>query len=172
MKKFAQHRRSVWRRCYFAVRQFFRSIRRSYDYAVFGWGNYDWDYNYLIKLIRFKLERMHKRLNAEYETDKHIRSLRVALKLARRLEKEEYTKAHDQHVRRWGEANWWDMRSATPEERSSGIAQIWTPKTVTPELEANRASYEKAIRDDDLAQERDQRWLFAIMDKYCKHWWT
>lgn len=164
-------RRSLFARIKQRVRRFVRAVKRSYDYAVFGWGNPDWDFHYLFALLRFKLERMNKYLNANHLRTAELRSIRAAARLARRLEAEAYTHALDRHFNKHGRVEWFDVKIATPEERKNGIAQTWTRKPLTPELEEVQQAYHQAVAEDTAAEARDRRWLFSIMDKYCEHWW-
>ena len=43
---------------YRSIKRFFQAIKRSYDFAKIGWGNYDWDHGYLFELMLFKLQRI------------------------------------------------------------------------------------------------------------------
>lgn len=45
---------------YYAIRNLINRIRRAIAYGVHGFSSEDWDYNYLLKDIRFKVLRMSK----------------------------------------------------------------------------------------------------------------
>ena len=45
----------------FEIGSFFRKLKRAFQYAVFVMkdGQYDWDYDFLLSLMHFKMKRMH-----------------------------------------------------------------------------------------------------------------
>lgn len=79
----------------YRVKRFFKKICRSWDYAKFGWSNYDYDFGFLFSMLRFKLERMEKFLCSKDALCCHEpptrQSLRLAVRLAKRLEKDAYS---------------------------------------------------------------------------------
>lgn len=47
------------------VRLFKRNLKRSFEYAKYGWNSHDWDYHYLIDEIAWKLKRIGKYIKEE-----------------------------------------------------------------------------------------------------------
>ena len=74
-----------------AVRRFWKNLCRSVAYARFGWSNHDWDHTFFYAFLRFKLERMQKAFENDWTVSKErTKSVRVAAKLAKRLETDYY----------------------------------------------------------------------------------
>ncbi len=156
------------------LRRFFRKVRRSWDYAVLGWANYDWDYAYLLELLRFKLERMHKFMNSSNAMASHsketIQSLRLAAKLSRKLCADSYSFFLDRHSKKWGDVKVFEHVEPSEDEKRRGIAHI-TRFNSTPETAQEREEFLAAATADDNMRKRDARWLFSIMEKYHENWW-
>ena len=161
----------------FKIRRFFRAVWRASAYAKFGWNNHDWDNSYLLDLLHFKLQRMHKYLKAETyaKQDKpSIQSLRLAARLAKKLTDELYSHFLDQHDKKWGPLN----MELTPAEHVEGlpgggsVCNFSRPNVTSKKKEAQeRREFKKAVKMDEQIRARDARWLFSIMEKYYQYWW-
>jgi hypothetical protein len=156
------------------LRGFCKRVRRSWDYAVLGWSNYDFDYGYLLAVLRFKLERMHKFLSGPDAIATHdkpaLQSLRLAARLAKKLETDEYIFFVDRHNEKWKHVPTHEHIEPTPDERKAGIGMISRPIR-TPETAAARTEYIRAVEDDQKIRARDLRWLFSIIEEYHTRWW-
>jgi hypothetical protein len=80
-------------------------ISRSYDYAKFGWDNYDFDMGYVYDVLEFKLKRLQRSLTNGYSVQdpKDMEALTSIIKAVERLRKGEYDDKYlDQHDKVWG----------------------------------------------------------------------
>lgn len=151
-------------------------VKRSFDYAVFGWTNHDFDYAYMYEIIHFKLKRIQKTL----VNDKHHvhrkstwKSLNDAIDILDRLNKdyyeEEYYKIYD---KKWGKpvlksqivtlANGAKMRSSTFTR-----SKVKTEEDGKQSRKEAMTLYKKAERD----RTRDLNRLNEILQKYSRNWW-
>jgi len=153
-----------------AVRRFWKNLCRSVAYARFGWSNHDWDHTYFYAFLRFKLERMQKAFENDWTVSKErTKSVRVAAKLAKRLETDYYCRASNAHDKKWGEL---EMDLGPPNEHKMRQA-IFSRKNVTKRTEKReRLEFMAATYADQHAMERDIRWLTGIINKYVQHWWS
>jgi hypothetical protein len=162
----------------FRVRKFFRSLARSIAYARFGWGNHDWDHGFFISMLHFKLQRMHKCLSTDTHTKQDkptIQSLRLAVRLAKKLDDYEYHYFMDQHDKKWGPAEM-ELTPAPPVEglpSGGSVCEFKRPKATSARKKAQeRREFKKAVLQDEEMRARDARWLFAIIETYYQHWWN
>lgn len=158
------------------IRKFFRAVKRSWDYAVFGWSNYDWDYGFLLALLRFKLSRMDSYFNSKFadNTLDHTarQSLRLAARLAKKLENDSYSFFIDRHNVKWYGTSapsfgFQDLNDGTGCTRAVFPSESLSEEQQKREGEEHRAAW----HDDDAMRERDVRWLFSIIAKYYATWW-
>lgn len=159
---------------FYSIRRFFKNVRRSLDYAVLGWGNYDWDYNFLLHTLRFKLDRMQKFLTGPNAIATHsstaLKSIRIAAKLAKKLDEDDYSFFGDQHRKKWQAVKVFEDVEPSEQERRAGIAKI-TRAINTPETATERKEFIRAADKDENIRKRDARWLFSIMEKHYTSWW-
>lgn len=144
------------------IKEYWLRFTRSIQYAVIGWGNHDWDYSYIDSLLLFKLKRVltclsnSSVLDLEHEDNKRsIKSLRLAIKLLERIDKEEYCKK--------------ELDLAHEEWASS------FDKNVAFEIKTDLSTMWKKIRSllkkEDRLKQRDRKIFYAILFKYQHTWW-
>lgn len=161
--------RVLWR-----IKRFWRNLGRSWAYAKLGWSNYDFDHGYLITLMRFKLERMYAfltgPLNMATHDAKTLKSLKLAVRLAKKLEDGAYYHFTDAHREKWRGVKDFENVPPSAEEKRAGIALISRPVN-TPEASQKRKEFISAAEADENIRKRDSRWFFSILDKYHQLWW-
>lgn len=154
-----------------SVKRFFRSLKRSYDFAKIGWSNPDWDYGYLLQLMLFKLERMQHALdNGHAEHEKSTtQSLRICIKLLTKICYKDYSHFMNIYSDKWGPTQY---EYADSEEVGFKVVKSSRKNVKSEEdkVQANKDLFE-AFQKDCKQEERDSRLLFAIMAKYHKTWW-
>lgn len=143
---------------------------------VWGWYwnvirfDYDFEAHCIFMFMKYKLERVQKILTHYPKTaiDRHgnkpLQALRLAIKLADRIEKDDYLSIlMDRHTAKWGEIE--DMFKC-------GRLNFDRPNADTPEkIAQEKEEYRKAcFRSEDL-ENRDRAWFFGIINKYQRHWW-
>lgn len=156
------------------LKKFWQRLRRSWDYAKFGWSNYEFDYSYLLATIRFKLERMQAFLNGPHTIAHHdrktIQSLRLATRLVKKLESDDYSFFLDQHRARWQHVKTSVDVEPNEAERKAGIGLI-TKFIDTPKTAEERKEFSRAVEEDEKIRNRDARWCFEIIAKHHTSWW-
>lgn len=65
-------------------------ISRSTKYAIFGWTNYDFDFEYTWDLLEFKLKRIRETLKDCGISETHMEALDETIKLCGRLKRDSY----------------------------------------------------------------------------------
>jgi hypothetical protein len=80
-------------------------VLRSYDYARFGWLNFDFDFAYVYHLLEFKLKRVQKCLKngVSVQEPEDTAALKELIKIVERLGKGEYDERYRiEHDKIWG----------------------------------------------------------------------
>lgn len=156
------------------VWRFLRKIKRSWEYAKLGWSNYDFDFVYLFELLRFKLERMEKFLTGPNAVADHatttLRSLKLAVRLAKKLETDSYDFFSNKSRKRWKHVKMFEDIEPTAAERQAGIGLVSKPCTTQEAMDAHK-DFIRAAEADVNIRKRDLRWFFSILEKYHEHWW-
>lgn len=154
-----------------SVRRVFTSIKRTYDYAKFGWSNEDYDHNYLLKHIEFKLSRLqHVILTGYHVPDKATnQSIRICVKLLKKLSFKDYHYFVDLHYAKWGQPK---LKFIDSDTLGCSTMEIEHENAKTDaEKEMQRQEFSEAYKKDDRQRQRDLRLLFNIMSKYIDMWW-
>ena len=152
------------------IKRFFSAVRRFWDYGKLGWASYDWDYVYLLILIRFKLKRIKAALENAYHTlDKtSIQSTRICIGLLDRLISDEYNQWKERHCSKWG-------KPTLDKEDYDGTLYSITDnryKSMTSDqITQEQDEYIIAQDRDKDHKKRDIHLLFNIMSKYYTWWW-
>lgn len=157
------------------VKQKCRAFKRFIEYGKIGWKSYDWDYSYLLILLRFKLQRMKKVL--EYGNcipeKQGLQSIKICLRLLDRLITDNYNYWKNKHYDKWGQPEFDFVEDSEDEELGKLFAMIDKRHNSMnqEELEQEREEYMVAIKKDEEHTQRDSRLLFSIMNKYYTWWW-
>ena len=75
------------------IKRFFFNIKRLIQWTKVLWGNYDWDYEYLLKIISFKLKLMEKHFREDGVTvsaEKHANEMKSMIEICDRLIADDY----------------------------------------------------------------------------------
>jgi hypothetical protein len=134
-------------------------VLRSYDYACFGWFNYDFDMACAWHLLEFKLKRLRHCLRNGHavQEEEDMKALSELIKIVERLGKGDYEgKYLDQHDKVWGKI----QSRTTPnyDDKGKVVTHTWhswrkkcpenAPKKLKDkERKEFRACYEKAEQD-------------------------
>lgn len=156
------------------IRKIKHWLTQSFAYSAFFWkhNNYDWDYKYLIGLIRFKLTRMADTIekNEIIEANRRVaRQIRYAVLLIDKYQSDEYlSQLVDEFEKKWGEPIY------TWEPAGRGRSRMITtyPKAKTPEehAQAEAESIEMVLRASAYDEKILDR-LFRHVHKNFRNWW-
>jgi len=153
--------------------------RRAWDYARFGWKNYDFDFACAYDLLNFKLKRIRKALENGHavQEDEDMKALSDLIKITWRLQRGRYEdKYYRQHERRWGKLETKTIpekfdKNGEPtlfkwESWRSGTLNA-TEEVKNQEMEERQEMYKKA--DQDYLNDVDK--LAHILKAHARKWW-
>lgn len=120
------------------------------EYLPIIWHDRDWDYSYIDRLMRFKLNKMANKMEKHTSKDPAIKQLRFCVKLLDRLIADDYI--HPDFEK-------------TFNERSTSDILTGKNKNFTDEDFSKWMKYEAYLR------EKDRCVLENIMKKHMTGWW-
>jgi hypothetical protein len=172
---------SLWRRFKWkadAVWTFVRNIpdniKMICQWIPVLWSNWDWDYNFFLTIIQYKLRRMSKHIG---EHDILVNSQRYAKQMAfcadiiDRLFKDEYTTEEEKaHEEKWGEL----IMDSYPAKDYPGCHTLDIYRVKAREQGREEEEREETMQLHNLARarrEKDLDILFRVMRKNIERWW-
>jgi hypothetical protein len=157
------------------IKQTCAALKRFFAYGKMGWRSYDWDYLYLLILIRFKLFRMLTSLETGFkeQEEQTIKSLRICIKLLDRLTQGDYDYWLTKHYTKWGYPDFEFVESETNDILGPMKIMIDKRNQNRNEAEKNQEKEEflVAYHADEKHKSRDAKLLFSVMNKYHTSWW-
>jgi len=168
-----------------------RSKREMLDRMVFwGWNmrwSWDFDAHTIYDMLYYKLVRLEKvftesgnccwNQDPEYPDYKYMKSLRLAIKILKRLKDRDTPRycigLWERHDKKWGKLQS-NMSNPSEEDKtpSGTIFRTWREKANTPELkEQERKEWRALLELDGIIYERDKRNFFKILERDLHYWW-
>ena len=149
-------------------------IARVIEYSPILWRDRDFDYRYILELLKYKLERTRKHITEHQiiqAADEVGAEIAHAEELLRRILKDDYcTEEQDAHDLKWGEI----VDLSHPSEDHPGYYE-WDMRrenATTQELEDQENTEQREIYErKELARELDMDELFVYMRKHVERWW-
>jgi len=160
----------------YRVRRFFQWIIKSCQYAWFLRHDYDWDYEYLLDLMKFKMQRMANTIenNDLIEGNKRVaKQLRYSCYLIDRYQgSEDYNKAYAAFVERWGEVTYeWEDIGFVGNEKLSRLETKFGKAGCTEEEMLAQEDLRKLYRADGQINQQLLNRLFKHTRTYLEGWW-
>ena len=140
------------------ITRFFSRIQRILSILPVMWKDEDWDQEYLLELVRWKLRRIEKRLSSNHrfkslDADKHAKKIRICINLITRIMKEDVGTIDPYIYLDYGEL----------------------VKNPSIELEANTKEVKRHNRNCHMrelkVEQQNYDLLFKIMKQNIQRWW-
>jgi hypothetical protein len=149
-------------------------IKRLYQWYKNVFRNdYDFDFHCMFAIIEYKLKRIQKCLENGHaiQEDQDMHALALAIKLAGRLKDDKYEeRSYDRMDKKWGEMKTW----TTPCNDRSGCSEWHSsrPNANTDEEKAQEMAYRREqYRLSEYRKKREERWMYAILQRHGRSWW-
>ena len=175
-----------WRKLddiYIFISNFPRCIKILIDYLPIIWGNYDWDHNYFIELIIFKLKRMEKRFNSKDCWIEQKEALRVVKEIKEVIDNletyrgEPLEKEFEKLDKEYGRTEMISKPSILDEDDKFKNKDLTTIEFIRPKItdEETRKKIEKKnidlIRKNERIKQTALKKAFALIGKNVENWW-
>lgn len=155
------------------AKHFIKSMYLYGKYLIANGGDYDWDYGYLLSLMKWKMQKMATTIrdNDIIEANNRVaKQLEYAVYLIDQIQNKPYEdKMNAKHDKRWGEI----VVEFVPSDRE-GYTEMRTsrPKAITEAQKLQERKEFKELINSIDAKERDlYNRLFKHMNTYIKRWW-
>lgn len=136
-----------------------------------GWGTYDWDSNYGLKLLRLYCNRLYKNIekySQHVKKDQDLRRIKEFSYILKRLVEDDYTRSiyKPRYIDLLGE---WEPHPTNPK-----LIGKYIPLTskLTKELKDTMFLTEKErIAYGDAQRKQDCQYVGQYLEKYFDKWW-
>lgn len=159
----------------YSLKQKYRAFVRFIEYGKLGWLSYDWDYSYLLILLRFKLKRIKYALEngLSIEDKSGTQSIKICIRLLDRLIADSYNYWKDRHYAKWGSPDFDFVEDSEHEEFGKLYRMVDKRHRNMSQDDLDKEHEEclAAMKKDEEHKDRDSRLLFSIMNKYYTWWW-
>lgn len=156
------------------IRLFLKRLKRSFDYAVFGWSNPDWDFTYLYEMMSFKMRRVLHDMETTLELTarNHVKALKLAIRISDRLAADDYDhRLYHLHEAKWGELQM-QLSSVADQQGLFQVVSRGTRVENEEQAAQERADYHAMIQAGMKTRERDKDILFDLIVTYDRLWWS
>lgn len=154
-----------------------KSIYRNIKYGILNlirwfpiiWNDRDWDYQYLYKILYYKLKHMERYFDRENpfvaNSDKYAKQIMISKNLTKRLVDNNYLN----NALMWHERKFPDyLEKAFNFEPMDGLP---LSKWVNKNPQNEQTSFLKCCYHSEYMENQDREYLFAHMNKYIEWWW-
>lgn len=145
---------------YWPVKQFFRKVIKIIQYVPTLWNDYDWDYSYIYKLLKYKLERSHDAIDDGFELPKsrneRLKPLKRCIILLENLIRDNYCERELNNYYSKNKPKW------TKEENGSMVLS----------KDSNWKIVNKIYKKQETLRTKDSRELFDLLHKNIRTWWS
>lgn len=158
---------------YWGIRNFPSNLVKLLQWIPIIWRDRDWDYIFLLKIMRFKMKRMHEHFEKYGQlvvTSQMVHQLQFCEKKIDEILEDNFIKAEmDAHTEKWGELNtdWYDTE--TP-----GLSRLdlYRPGAREKGLEdQEREESQELYHLEETRREKAVELLFAVMRRNLRRWW-
>lgn len=155
------------------VRSFYYGIKNLKKWFPIIWKDRDWDYFYLYKILKFKLERMEylqRKYGYAVDSNKIADQIKLCINLLDRILKDEYSDmVFKKHDKKWGKL----QMVFKPLEDNPNFSELLKRENVITEEDKKqeRKEFAKLIQIEDNLKKQDIDLLFDTMKKYSQRWW-
>ncbi len=139
------------------IKQWFKNIHRICVWIPILWNDRDWDYAYILDILKFKISRNRSYLEKYgigLDKDKHIKQMKTVECLIERLTSPYCMAEYDEHFKKWGYAN--DL-----------MLLVINNKRTKQESD----EFKRIVDKEEYMWQQDFKYLNSILNKHLRKWW-
>lgn len=151
----------------------YRKFMQAYQYAKYGWNDFDWDYVTIFDIMAFKMNRIEKCLKKGHHVQikAEMDALKECQKICKRLRDEDFyeDKYYKLHNKKWGKANYKFIKN----DNNISTMQCSRKNIKTKEdkkLEVK--DFLQMYKNSDKDWKKDVDRLCHLFKKYSRTWWS
>ena len=162
----------------YKIKLFFWNIRNIIRWIPVLWNNFDWDYNFMYDIMRFKIERMaHYQRNNGHLVNNELYASRMDtfIRLLNKVREEEYLFDHNKTItEKYG--NWkFDFIEYNKEDDGGGkwysAVKKWEKDYTPQQIEDIEKESDMLFESDIKQQAKAERILWKFFTHNVRHWW-
>lgn len=176
-------KKSLWwnikrflRKVTYTPRKIFRWTIKSFQYSIFLWGDYDWDYVYILKILQYKLKRTRKAIGTNQiikTADLVAAEIKHAEDILEHLINddflEELNKAHEE---KWGKVKIDDKEPVNIGGKTYYTMKMYREKATTKKLqEQEHKETMYILNKQEEAKNKAKKQLFDFIANRIEGWW-
>ena len=157
----------------YPFRNFFRYITKMFAYGQHLWHDFDFDWVYLLKVMKFKLERMAKAFDngMTVSAPKRAKEIRHTIAVLDRIINDDYSELGNRKLEeKYGKSEW-QFIPIEDSKYSELIIDREGARKGTPEYEAERKEFRKVIENAERQKKADIDYVFRYIAKHLQSWW-
>ena len=148
------------------MRNFIRGIKNLWKWFPIVWKDRDFDYHYLLILMKFKLKDIERFFSSDKTMsvgiEKCAKNVKICRILLDRILKDDYS-CWDVHDKKWGRGKL-SFENNTLEIIRSNVK---TEK----DKEVERKEFMRCYEQDVMLKDQDYEYLFKLLYKHIENWW-
>lgn len=154
-----------------SVRMFFEFLKRVYDYTPLLWSDRDWDYHFILKMLKFKLARVRKKIVknnfiVQEEIDLIVKQITECETLLDRIMDDSYMwddSEYAEYKEKWGETKF---------QEDKGWGCLYGTKVNSSEdYEESGLEFRAIVKRAERARNKDLDDLFKNIRTNLESWW-
>jgi hypothetical protein len=146
-----------------SIKRFFKKLIKLYKWNKLLWNEHDWDYVYLLQIMKFKLDLMEPVIRAGYaeNSEKTADEIKKTSELLQLLIDDNFNKNYNKLTEKYGDYDFTDI----------GEMRSFKRAFVTDENKDEfLTDFYEAKRLDNLEKKQVQNEFFKMFKKY-ENWW-
>jgi len=166
---------NIWARLTRPFTKTFWWLIKSIQYSIFLWGDFDWDYAYILLLLQYKLKRTREHIlddNIILRSEEVAAQIKHAEDLIQNWRDDNWCEdLQEAHDKKWGER----VNLSEPVDVGGQTLFSWEmsrEKATTPELKDQEKKEQRAIYDkQNEAKQKNIDELFSHLHEHIQEWW-
>ena len=156
------------------MKQFFRKLKRVWQFLPHIWRGYDFDYIYSIDLFKYQLERTADFMESDkaMTVDANVRAkrIRTAIKLLNKVYDEDYGCEYQTKMKElYGSTilDFW-FEDTGKGDGSSYLRQVWEFRDDSSDVEK---VFDKLFKESQEKQKRAEKLVWEFISHNIRGWW-
>lgn len=157
----------------YPFRLFFRYVSKMFSYGRHLWNDFDFDWVYLLQIMKFKMERMAKAMDKgmTVSAPRHAKEIRHAIAVIDRIINDDYANfGYNKLEEKYGKSDW-KFLPIEDSKYSELLIERERARKGTPDYEAERKETMKIIHNAERQRKADIKYLFEYIAKHLQGWW-
>lgn len=167
----------------YIIPNFLRGVKNLYFWFPIIWKDRDWDYSFLLEVMKFKISRMSKNhVRTSYVgQERNIERMNLAIILIDKIQNEYYKEEHLDYLEQTFEfvkmenSEYFQVKKNITKNESSKYFEKYPlvyKKVLERQKEENFDDELKAILMGEILHNKAKKLLYKILENHSEYWWS